>query len=66
MSSPNSNDQGGGKSKKINRGTNNELEILAMIVLNHTGLKITVMEKIKQTKRRTVARLSRSSADKAG
>lgn len=53
------------KFKKVNRGTTDELEILCMIVANHPGLKITVMEKIKQAKRRTATRVS-SGTKEAG
>jgi len=53
-------EQSGGRFKKVNRGTNDELEILATIVANHPGLKISVLEKLKQAKRRTAARVSRT------
>ncbi len=54
-----------GRFKKVNRGTNDELEILALIVSNHPGLKISVIEKLKQAKRRTVARLARTETKPA-
>jgi hypothetical protein len=53
-------EQNNGRFKKINRGTNDEFEILALIISNHPGLKISVLEKLKQAKRRTVARLART------
>ena len=56
-------EQSNGRSKKVNRGTNDELEILALIVANHPGLKISVIEKLKQAKRRTVARLARTETN---
>lgn len=46
------------KFKKVNRGTTDELEILCMIVTAHPSLKIGIMEKIKQAKRRTAMRVT--------
>lgn len=54
------------KFKKVNRGTTDELEILCMIIANHPGLKVTVMEKIKQAKRRTAVRTSGGIVKDAG
>lgn len=51
----------GSRFKKVNRGTNDEFEIIGLIVANNPGLRISVQEKLNQAKRRVAARASRAA-----
>ncbi len=47
--------------KDVNRGTQDELEVVMMIVSENLALRMTVMERIKQVKNR-IAQRNRSGA----
>jgi hypothetical protein len=66
MRKPIADEQSNNNFKKANRGTNDEMEILGLIIANQPSLRIAVLEKLKQAKRRVAARAARSEVKPAG